>query len=87
MTVLTLMPGAGKSLANLDGGAQALAKCLIVATSPNAVAYGSSYIDARDLLRSGRALDFLGVALWTISLYTFVLRALGVSFDVPARAH
>ncbi|MCK9307368.1 MAG: SLC13 family permease [Methanoculleus sp.] len=59
---------------------------LPVATPPNAVAYGSGYINARDLLRSGWALDIIGVVLWIICLYTIVLWALGVPLDIPAWA-
>jgi sodium-dependent dicarboxylate transporter 2/3/5 len=59
---------------------------LPVATPPNAVAYGSGYINAGDLLRSGWALDIIGVVLWIICLYTIVLWALGVPLDIPAWA-
>ncbi|MFA7197942.1 MAG: DASS family sodium-coupled anion symporter [Methanoculleus sp.] len=63
-----------------------IAFMLPVATPPNAVAYGSGYIDAKDLLRSGWALDLVGVGLWMICLYTVVLWALGIPFDIPAWA-
>jgi sodium-dependent dicarboxylate transporter 2/3/5 len=59
---------------------------LPVATPPNAVAYGSGYINAGDLLRSGWALDIIGVVLWIICLYTIVFWALGVPLDIPAWA-
>ncbi|WP_292522504.1 SLC13 family permease [Methanoculleus sp.] len=57
-----------------------------VATPPNAVAYGSGYISAKDLLRSGWALDIIGVVLWTVFLFTLVLWAIGVPLDLPAWA-
>ena len=57
-----------------------------VATPPNAVAYGSGYITAEDLLRSGWVLDLIGVALWTFFLFTVVLWALGITFELPAWA-
>ncbi len=63
-----------------------MAFMLPVATPPNAVAYGSGYISAEDLLRSGWVLDLIGVALWTIFLFTIVLWALGITFDLPAWA-
>jgi solute carrier family 13 (sodium-dependent dicarboxylate transporter), member 2/3/5 len=63
-----------------------LAFMLPVATPPNAVAYGSGYITAEDLLRSGWVLDLIGVAIWTLFLFTVVLWALGISFDLPAWA-
>ncbi|MDK2916513.1 MAG: solute carrier family 13 (sodium-dependent dicarboxylate transporter), er 2/3/5 [Euryarchaeota archaeon] len=58
-----------------------------VATPPNAVAYGSGYISARDLLRSGWVLDLIGVGIWMVCLYTIVLWAIGVPLDLPAWAH
>lgn len=63
-----------------------LAFMLPVATPPNAVAYGSGYIEAKDLLRSGWALDVIGVTLWTLFLFTVVMWALGIPLDLPAWA-
>lgn len=63
-----------------------MAFMLPVATPPNAVAYGSGYITTGDLLRSGWALNFIGVALWTIFLFTVTPWALGITFDIPAWA-
>ena len=63
-----------------------MAFMLPVATPPNAVAYGSGYITAEDLIRSGWVLDLIGVALWTIFLFTVVLWALGITFELPAWA-
>lgn len=59
-----------------------------VATPPNAVAYGSGYITAKDLLRSGwGGLTFIGgVVLWTFFLFTVVLWAIGIPLDLPAWA-
>jgi sodium-dependent dicarboxylate transporter 2/3/5 len=36
---------------------------LPVATAPNAIAYGSGYVSARDMLREGAVLDLIGVAV------------------------
>ena len=63
-----------------------MAFMLPVATPPNAVAYGSGYIDARDLLRSGWALNLIGIAVWVACLYTIVLWALGVPLEIPSWA-
>jgi sodium-dependent dicarboxylate transporter 2/3/5 len=63
-----------------------LAFMLPVATPPNAVAYGSGYIEAKDLLRSGWALNIIGVALWTLFLFTVVIWAVGIPLDLPAWA-
>mgnify|MGYP006875890690 FL=1 len=43
-------------------------------------------IEAQDLLRSGWALDLVGVGLWMVCLYTIVLWALGIPLDIPAWA-
>ncbi len=63
-----------------------MAFMLPVATPPNAVAYGSGYVTARDLLRSGWGLNLIGVAVWTFFLFTVVLWALGLSPALPAWA-
>jgi sodium-dependent dicarboxylate transporter 2/3/5 len=63
-----------------------MAFMLPVATPPNAVAFGSGYISAKDLLRSGWALDLIGVVLWTAFLFTVVLWATGVPLEIPAWA-
>jgi sodium-dependent dicarboxylate transporter 2/3/5 len=63
-----------------------MAFMLPVATPPNAVAYGSGYVTSEDLIRSGWVLDLIGVALWTIFLFTVVLWALGITFELPAWA-
>lgn len=63
-----------------------MAFMLPVATPPNAVAYGSGYVAAEDLLRSGWMLTIIGVLLWTIFLFTIVLWALGTTFALPAWA-
>ncbi|MFA7563403.1 MAG: anion permease, partial [Methanoculleus sp.] len=63
-----------------------MAFMLPVATPPNAVAYGSGYVSARDLLRAGWALDIIGVILWTGFLFTLVLWALGIPLDLPVWA-
>jgi len=56
---------------------------LPVATPPNAIAYGSGYITSRDLMRSGWVLNFIGVALWTLALFTIVTWVLGLTPDLP----
>jgi sodium-dependent dicarboxylate transporter 2/3/5 len=63
-----------------------MAFMLPVATPPNAVAYGSGYISTKDLLKSGWALDLIGVVLWTAFLFTVVLWATGVPLEIPAWA-
>ena len=63
-----------------------LAFMLPVATPPNAVAYSTGYLTMRDLMRTGFSLNILGILLVTLFMYTIVLWALGISFDLPAWA-
>jgi len=63
-----------------------LAFMLPVATPPNAVAFGTGYIDIRTLVRSGWALNLMGVFFWTIFLFTVVMWAVGFTTDIPVWA-
>ncbi|MDG6251569.1 SLC13 family permease, partial [Methanocalculus sp.] len=63
-----------------------LAFMLPVATPPNAVAYGTGYIDMKTLFKSGWALNFIGVIFWTFFLFTVVIWAIGFTPDLPAWA-
>lgn len=63
-----------------------LAFMLPVATPPNAVAFGTGYIDMRTLFRSGWALNLIGVVFWTGFLFTVVIWAVGFTPDLPAWA-
>lgn len=66
--------------------AASFAFMLPVATPPNAVAYSSGYVTMRDMIRSGWVLNFLGIALWTIFLFTIVAWVLGLSPELPSWA-
>lgn len=63
-----------------------LAFMLPVATPPNAVAYSTGYLSMRELMRTGFILNILGVLLVTVFMYTIILWALGISFELPAWA-
>lgn len=63
-----------------------LAFMLPVATPPNAVAYGTGYIDMKTLFKSGWALNLMGVVFWTFFLFTVVMWAIGFTPDLPAWA-
>ncbi len=63
-----------------------LAFMLPVATPPNAVAFGTGYIDIKTLVRSGWALNLIGVFFWTIFLFTVVMWAVGFTADPPGWA-
>ncbi len=57
-----------------------------VATPPNAVAYSTGYLTMRDMMKTGFILNFLGVFLIVVFMYTVILWALGISFELPAWA-
>lgn len=59
---------------------------LPVATPPNAVAYGSGYITIKDMIRGGWVLNFMGIFLWTLFLFTLVSWVLGITPEMPAWA-
>lgn len=63
-----------------------LAFMLPVATPPNAVAYSTGFLSMRDLMRTGFILNIVGILIITCFMYTLVLWALGISFDLPAWA-
>jgi len=63
-----------------------LAFMLPVATPPNAVAFGTGYLTIRDLMKTGFALNLVGVLLVTLFMCTIILWALGISFELPAWA-
>lgn len=87
MAVTAVSVGVNPVILMLTAAACAsMAFMLPVATPPNAVAFGSGYISTKDLLRSGWALDFIGVVLWTVFLFTVVFWALGVPLDIPGWA-
>jgi sodium-dependent dicarboxylate transporter 2/3/5 len=66
--------------------AASLAFMLPVATPPNAVAYGTGYITMHDMIRSGYVLNFIGVALISILMFTLIMWALGFGIALPGWA-
>ncbi|MDE2519367.1 MAG: DASS family sodium-coupled anion symporter [Methanocorpusculum sp.] len=56
---------------------------LPVATPPNAIAYSTEYVEMRDMVKAGWALNLLGVAVFTILLFTLVMWAFGFTMDLP----
>lgn len=63
--------------------ATSLAFMLPVATPPNAVAYGTGYVTMHDMVRSGWVLNFIGVALLTVFIFTIIMWALGFTTQIP----
>jgi sodium-dependent dicarboxylate transporter 2/3/5 len=63
--------------------AASMAFMLPVATPPNAVAYGSGYITIRDMIRSGWVLNFIGVGLIAIFMFTIIMWAVGFDMGLP----
>ncbi len=59
---------------------------LPVATPPNAIAYGTEYVEMKDMINAGWALNLLGIMVFTILLFTIVLWAFGISIELPAWA-
>ncbi len=64
--------------------AASMAFMLPVATPPpNAVAYGSGYITMQDMMRSGWVLNFIGIGILTVMMFTIITWALGIGPDIP----
>jgi sodium-dependent dicarboxylate transporter 2/3/5 len=63
--------------------AASMAFMLPVATPPNAVAYGSGYITIHDMIRSGYVLNFIGVGLIAVCMFTLIMWALGFTIALP----
>jgi sodium-dependent dicarboxylate transporter 2/3/5 len=60
---------------------------LPVATPPNAVAYGTGYINIREMVKTGWALNLIGVFLITFFMFTLIPWALGFDpFSLPGWA-
>lgn len=57
------------------GGAVAasMAFMMPVATPPNAIVYGTGYIEMRDMLKNGFFLDWTAAAVWTLLLYFVIV--------------
>ena len=49
----------------------------------DAIAYSTEYVEMKDMVKAGWALNLLGVAVFTILLYTAVMWAFGVTTDLP----
>ncbi|HJJ47767.1 MAG TPA: DASS family sodium-coupled anion symporter [Methanocorpusculum sp.] len=66
--------------------ASSLAFMLPVATPPNAVAYGTEYVEMKDMLTAGWFLNLIGILLFTLFLFTIGLAIFGMGVDLPAWA-
>jgi sodium-dependent dicarboxylate transporter 2/3/5 len=60
-----------------------LAFMLPVATPPNAVAYGSGYISMHDMIRTGWVLNFIGIGILTVMMFTVFMYVLGFGVAIP----
>lgn len=56
------------------GGAVAasMAFMLPVATPPNAIVYGTGYIEMKDMVKNGFFLDWIAASIWTLILYFLI---------------
>lgn len=63
-----------------------MAFMLPVATPPNAVAFSSGYVSMRDMMRTGWALNIIGVIILTVFMFTIITWVLGFSYEIPVWA-
>ncbi len=63
--------------------ASSLAFMLPVATPPNAVAYGTDYVNMRDMVTAGWSLNLIGIILFTILLFTLGFAVFGIDVGYP----
>ncbi|MDO5828526.1 MAG: DASS family sodium-coupled anion symporter [Methanocorpusculum sp.] len=63
--------------------ASSLAFMLPVATPPNAVAYGTDYVEMKDMVTAGWFLNLIGIILFTIFLFTLGLSIFGIGVGLP----
>jgi len=59
---------------------------LPVATPPNAIAYGTEYVEMKDMVTAGWFLNLIGIVIFTIFAFTIVLWAFGITTDLPSWA-
>ena len=66
--------------------ASSLAFMLPVATPPNAIAYGTEYVEMKDMITAGWFLNVIGILIFTVFLFTLVLAVFGMGVELPAWA-
>ena len=47
---------------------------LPISTPPNAIAYGSGYVDVRDMIKGGGAVTIVAVTITSLFIYLFFSR-------------
>ncbi len=67
--------------------ASSLAFMLPVATPPNAIAYGTEYVEMKDMVTAGWFLNLIGILLFTFFLFTIVLAVFGMDVGLPDWAY
>ena len=67
--------------------ASSLAFMLPVATPPNAAAYGTEYVEMKDMVTAGWFLNLIGILLFTFLLFTIGLYVFGIDVGLPTWAH
>ncbi|HKL97766.1 MAG TPA: anion permease, partial [Methanocorpusculum sp.] len=63
-----------------------LAFMLPVATPPNAIAFGTEYVEMKDMVTAGWFLNLISIVIFTIFVFTIVLWAFGITLDLPSWA-
>jgi sodium-dependent dicarboxylate transporter 2/3/5 len=56
---------------------------LPVATPPNAIAYGTEYVQMRDMVSCGFILNLAGILVFVLLLFTLILWAFGITVGLP----
>ncbi|MDO5843557.1 MAG: DASS family sodium-coupled anion symporter, partial [Methanocorpusculum sp.] len=63
--------------------ASSLAFMLPVATPPNAIAYGTEYVEMKDMVTAGWFLNLIGIMIFTILMFTVVMAVFGLDVGLP----
>ena len=63
--------------------ASSLAFMLPVATPPNAVAFGTQYVEMKDMVTAGWFLNLIGILLFTFALFTLGFAIFGMDASLP----
>ncbi|HJJ46822.1 MAG TPA: DASS family sodium-coupled anion symporter [Methanocorpusculum sp.] len=63
--------------------ASSLSFMLPVSTPPNAIAYGTQYVEMKDMVTSGGTLNLIAILLFTILLFTIGFTIFGMDASLP----
>lgn len=63
--------------------ASSLAFMFPVATPPNAVAFGTEYVNMKDMVTAGWFLNLIGILIFTFLMFTMVMAIFGLDISLP----